>query len=171
MRETEERMVKLANKRSKYLIAGLLKPISQNYLFTNAWLYLLIGSIGSGKSYFISRHILYTDQLVNESTGEKGSYLSIINITPGNKSDETTESFPRGVKNSNIVRVQESQAILFRNELFRVKRKYYALYKALMINLEDLDDEVQRIFQKYSFQADLIIVGNNETEWSQENTY
>ena len=132
MHETEKKMVKLANQRSKYLDTGLLKPISENYLFTNAGLYLLIGSIGSGKSYFISRHILYTDQLVNKSTGEKGFYRSIIIVTSGNKSDETTESFLRGVKNSNIVRVHESQAIVFLNELFRVKRKYYTLYKAFM---------------------------------------
>ena len=147
------------NKRSKYLGAGLLKPISEHYLFTNAGLYLLIGSIGSGKSYFISRHILYTDQLVNESTGEKGFYRSIIIITLGSKSDETTESFLRGLKNSNIVKVQESQAIVFLNELFRAKRKYYALYKAFMSNLKDLDDEAQRIFQEHSFRTDLKIVG------------
>ena len=159
MHETEKKMVKLGNQRSRYIDHGLLKPIPENYLFTNAGLYLLIGSFGSGKSYYISRHILYTDQIVNESAGEKGFYRSIIIVTSTNKSDETTESFLRGVKNSNIVRVQESQAILFLNELFRVKRKYYALYKAFMSNLKDLDDEAQRIFQKYSFQTDLKIVG------------
>ena len=111
-------MVKLASKRKTYLDAGLLKPISENYLFTNAGLYLLIGSIGSGKSYFISRHILYTDQLVNETTGEKGFYRSVIIITSGNKSDETTESFLKGVKNTIIVRVSEMKRFPFSTSCF-----------------------------------------------------
>ena len=139
------------------------KPISENYLFTNAGLYLLIGSIGSGKSYFISRHILYTDQLVNETTGEKGFYRSVIIITSGNKSDETTESFLKGVKNTIIVRVSETEAIPFLSELFRVKRKYYALYKAFMSNLKDLDDEAERIFQKHSFPRYLKVISKMKT--------
>ena len=55
MEEVNKLMENEAKKRKQYLDAGKLGPILDHYPFTNAGLYLLIGSIGSGKSFFISK--------------------------------------------------------------------------------------------------------------------
>jgi Tfp pilus assembly pilus retraction ATPase PilT len=58
---SREWMNKERKKRAFYLENAKPGPISDEYRFSNTGLYLVIGGMGSGKSHFISDHILTTD--------------------------------------------------------------------------------------------------------------
>jgi superfamily I DNA/RNA helicase len=121
-------------------------PISDEYRFSNTGLYLVIGGMGSGKSHFISDHILTTDW--------KNLYNEIVIISTVKRIDQTIETFLKGIKNTTIYKVPEDQAVEFLTKLFHAKTRFYALYRAFMSNLNDMDEEANRIFEKHKLSND-----------------
>jgi KaiC/GvpD/RAD55 family RecA-like ATPase len=139
--EAQKIMTKLSNKRKTYMESAKPKPISDNYRFSNTGIYLVVGGVGSGKSHFISDHLITTDQ--------KNLYDEIVIIATAKRIDETIETFLKGVKNPNIYKVPEENAIEFLEKLFYAKRRFYSLYRAFMSELADLDEEATRIFSNH----------------------
>jgi predicted AAA+ superfamily ATPase len=118
-------MEKAREKRSEYLESAKPGPISDEYRFSNTGLYLITGGRGSGKTHFISQHLLITDL--------KKLYNEIVFVTTTNRIDETFETFIRGIQNASIYVVPQDEAIEFLTKLFKHKMKFYALYRAINV--------------------------------------
>ena len=61
--EVDELLEKARKKNAKELSMALIKPMTKQYPFATNGLYLFSGSMGSGKSYEIMRHILISERL------------------------------------------------------------------------------------------------------------
>ena len=57
--EVDDILAKVRKKNAKELSYALIKPLTKEYPFCSNGIYLFSGSMGSGKSYEIMRHILY----------------------------------------------------------------------------------------------------------------
>ena len=61
--EVNEILDKVRKKNAKELSFALIKPLTRDYPFCSNGIYLFSGSMGSGKSYEIMRHILISERL------------------------------------------------------------------------------------------------------------
>lgn len=138
-------MTKAEKSGRKYLEAGKIEPISEEWPFNNIGVYLFVGPMQSGKTYMISKHILIADQMK--------LYPSAIFVTDTPKTDQTLETFAKKAKNTNIVEIKSDKILEVLDSLLKRKKKYYALYKAFMSELKDIDEEAQRVFKKHKLKT------------------
>ena len=63
-KEVEALIKETLKKNRKELDMALIKPLSSTYPFSTNGVYYLIGKMGSGKSFWIWKHIMITERLV-----------------------------------------------------------------------------------------------------------
>lgn len=65
IQKVEELINETLRKSMREIEGALIKPLSENYPFSSNGIYFLIGRPGAGKSYWIWRHIMITERLLN----------------------------------------------------------------------------------------------------------
>jgi hypothetical protein len=114
--KVDKRMVKMRNK-SKFLEAGKVGPINENYPYCNVGLMLFVSKIGSGKTNDVLKHLLIADNL-----GKSGSrfYNKIVYSGSVGEDHETFSTFKKALKTP-IIQVPPDKLMTFLNEHLRVK--------------------------------------------------
>jgi hypothetical protein len=105
VKKVEELMAKALKKNKDDIEEALIKPISPEWPFATNGVYFFVGKMGSGKSYYIWKHIYITERLE-----KKGYYHQIIFCTTSGKLDQTADSFKKQVKTP-IKHVKEAHLI------------------------------------------------------------
>lgn len=143
----EEIMTKAEKESKKYLESGKIEPICDDWPFNNVGIYLFIGPMQSGKTYTISKHILIADQMK--------LYPITLYVTNRPKTDQTLEAFARKAKYTNLVEIPSNRILSVLEIMLKRKKKFYALYKAFMSDLKQIEPEAQRVFKKHNLKTAL----------------
>lgn len=146
IKKVEELIKSTMLKNQREIDAALMKPLSNDYAFSTNGIYFLIGKPGSGKSFFIWRHIMITERLFSEPY-----YSKIIFCSTSGKLDKTSEILSKEVK-TKITYISEDALMPFLKKHLKRKLKYYAMVKHVMSQMEETNEEMQRIIRKHSLE-------------------
>mgnify|MGYP001037700382 FL=1 len=140
-----EKLILDSMKKNQREIEGaLIKPLSENYPFSTNGIYFLIGRPGSGKSFWIWRHIMITERLFKHPY-----YNKIIFCSTSGKMDKTAEVLNKKIK-SKIKYVSEKQLMPVLMKHLKRKIKYYALVKHVLSKMKETSDEMRRLIEKHN---------------------
>jgi hypothetical protein len=121
--EIDNKLDKIRNKNKSILDSALTIPISNNYPFTTNGIYLFCGKPGTGKTYYVIRHILICENLFSLPY-----YDLIIFTSPKKGSDETLNTFKTEISTP-ILNIPDTEIVAFLKEFVRKKEKYYTICK------------------------------------------
>ena len=144
--EVDELLEKIRKKNAKELSYALIKPLTKQYQFCSNGIYLFSGSMGSGKSYEIMRHILMSERLFEEPY-----YSLIVFCSTSGGLDKTVQTFLPKVKTP-IAFMPDTSLLPFLRRHIKIKKKYYAIVQFLNKNLKKPSDEMVRIMKKHNLQ-------------------
>ena len=144
--EVDELLDKIRKKNNKELSYALIKPLTKQYHFCSNGIYLFSGSMGSGKSYEIMRHILISERLFDEPY-----YSLIVFCSTSGGLDKTVQTFMPKVKTP-IAFMPDTSLLPFLRRHIKIKKKYYAIIQFLNKNLKKPSDEMQRLLTKHNLQ-------------------
>jgi hypothetical protein len=130
-------------KNSKEIEEALIKPISPEWPFSTNGIYFFIGKMGSGKSYYIWKHIYTTEQIF-----KRPYYNEIIYSSTSGKMDETTNAMLQGVK-TKIVHVKEKNLIEYLGKHLKRKTKYYSICKHVLSKFKKTDEKMEQLIEKH----------------------
>lgn len=134
-------------KRNQKEIEGaLIKPLSPDYPFSTNGIIFLIGRPGSGKSYWIFKHIMITEKLFKHPY-----YNKIIFCSTSGKADKTAEVLSKNIQ-TKIDYVTETELMDYLKKHLKRKIKYYAMVKHILTKMKETNEEMQRIIDKHSLQ-------------------
>ena len=145
-KDVEKLIKETLKKNRKELEMSLIKPLSPSYPFSSNGVYFLIGKMGSGKSFWIWKHIMITERLFKNPY-----YSKIIFCTSSGKMDRTSEAFSEKVKTP-IDFVKEEDLIPYLEKHLKRKNKYYAIVRHVMSRMRKADVEMNRLIQKHSLE-------------------
>ena len=144
--EVEALIKETLKKNKKELDMALIRPLHPSYPFSTNGVVFLIGKMGSGKSFWIWKHIMITERLFKNPY-----YSKILFCTSSGKMDKTSEVMSEKVKTS-IDFVKEEELISILERHLRRKNKYYALVKYVMSRMRKSSEEMDRIISKHSLE-------------------
>ena len=130
------------NRNKSELNMALIEPISPKWKFSSNGIYLFIGKPGSGKTYYLLKHIMMSEKLF-----DKPYYNRIIFCSTSAGLDKTVLAFSSKLKTP-ISYVNDEELMPFLRKHIKTKKKYYALYRYVMNNFKKPEDEVKRIIEK-----------------------
>ena len=133
-------------KNQKEIEGALIKPLSPDYPFSTNGIYFLIGRPGSGKSYWIFKHIMITEKLFKHPY-----YNKIIFCSTSGKADKTAEVLCKNIQ-TKIDYVTEQELMDYLKKHLKRKIKYYAMVKHILTKMKETNEEMQRIINKHSLQ-------------------
>ena len=136
--EVENIIQQALKKNENELKHALIRPISEDYF--------LIGRMGSGKSYFLWKHLLITERLF-----KKPYYSEIIFCSTSGNMDKTAETFQDKIK-TKITYISEEDLMDYLERHLRRKSKYYSIAKYVLSKFKDEDDEMRRLIEKHSLE-------------------
>ena len=136
-KEVDELINKTLKKNRKELDMCLIRPLTDTYPFSTNGVYYLIGKMGSGKSFWIWKHIMITERLFKHPY-----YSKIYFCTSSGKMDKTSEVMSKQVK-TNIEYINEHNLIKVLERHLRRKNKYYTIVKHVLSKMREIS-EVQK---------------------------
>lgn len=146
IKKVEDLIKSTLQKNQREIEAALIKPLSDEYPFSTNGIYFLIGKPGSGKSFFIWRHIMITERLFKQPY-----YSKIIFCSTSGKLDKTAEVLSKKVK-TKITYISEDALMPFLRKHLKRKLKYYAMVKHVLSKMRETNDEMQRLINKHSLE-------------------
>ena len=145
-KEVDELINKTLKKNRKELDMCLIRPLTDTYPFSTNGVYYLIGKMGSGKSFWIWKHIMITERLFKHPY-----YSKIYFCTSSGKMDKTSEVMSKQVK-TNIEYINEHNLIKVLERHLRRKNKYYTIVKHVLSKMREISEEMNRIIAKHSLE-------------------
>lgn len=140
-----ESLIKTTLKKNEKEIEGaLIKPLSPDYPFSTNGIYFLIGKPGSGKTYWLWKHIMITEKLFKHPY-----YNKIIFCSTSGKADKTSEVLSKNIK-TKINYVSEDELMNYLKKHIKRKTKYYAIVKHVLSKLKETSEEMARLINKHS---------------------
>ena len=127
---------KIIDKNKSELNTALIKPMHPQHKFSSNGLYCFIGKMGSGKTYYIMKHILLSERLF-----ERPYYSLIVFCSTSNGLDKTVLAFKDSIKTP-ILFINDSELLDFLEEHVREKMRYYSIYRFVMSNFKKPDDNM-----------------------------
>ena len=131
-------------KNEKEIEGALIKPLSPDYPFSTNGIYFLIGKPGSGKTYWLWKHIMITEKLFKHPY-----YNKIIFCSTSGKADKTSEVLSKNIK-TKINYVSEDELMNYLKKHIKRKTKYYAMVKHVLSKLKETSEEMARLINKHS---------------------
>ena len=167
LKEVDEDIAKVIKRNKKELETALIKPIHKQHPFSSNGMYLFCGRPGSGKTYYIMKHILLSEKLF-----EKPYYNLIVFCSTSNGLDKTVLAFKDKIKTP-ILFINDSELLNFLEEHVREKMRYYSIYRFVMSNFKKPDDTMKQLINQYGLNTKekLIKFIANELNKYQTNRY
>ena len=126
IKQVDDDINKIIKRNSKELQTALIKPIHKNHPFSSNGLYLFIGKMGSGKTYYIMKHILLSERLF-----KKPYYNLIVFCSTSNGLDKTVLAFKDKIKTP-ILFINDSELLDFLDRHIKEKMILLATLEILL---------------------------------------
>ena len=165
--EVNKEIAMVVKKNKKELDTALIKPIHKQHPFSSNGLYCFLGKPGSGKTYYIMKHILLSEKLF-----EKPYYNLIVFCSTSNGLDKTVMAFKDRIKTP-ILFINDSELLDFLEEHIAAKMRYYSIYRYVMSDFKKPDETMQQIIRANNLNTRERIVKfiANELNKYQTNRY
>ena len=141
LKEVDEDIAKVIKRNKKELETALIKPIHKQHPFSSNGMYLFCGRPGSGKTYYIMKHILLSEKLF-----EKPYYNLIVFCSTSNGLDKTVLAFKDKIKTP-LIFINDSELLDFLEEHVKAKMRYYSIYRFIMNDFKKPDETMQEIIR------------------------
>ena len=141
IKEVDEKIEKIIRKNKRELNTALIEPIHPKHQFSSNGLYAFLGKMGSGKTFYIMKHILLSEKLF-----EKPYYSLIVFCSTSNGLDKTVMSFKDNIKTPMIF-ISDTELLDFIENHVKEKMRYYSIYRFVMNNFKNPDDTMEEIIR------------------------
>jgi hypothetical protein len=146
VRKVEQLMAEALKKNKSDIDEALIKPISPEWPFASNGVYFFVGKMGSGKSYYLWKHIYVTERL-----DKHPYYAQIIFCTTSGKLDQTADSFKKNVKTP-IRHIKEKNLIAYLSKHLKWKAKYYSICRHVLSRFKRTDEKMAQLIKKHSLE-------------------
>ena len=167
IKEVNNEIDKVIKKNKKELDTALIKPLHKQHPFSSNGLYCFIGNPGSGKTYYILKHILLSEKLF-----EKPYYSLIVFCSTSNGLDKTVMAFKDKIKTP-LIFINDTELLDFLEEHVQAKMRYYSIYRYVMSDFKKPDETMQEIIRTNNLNNKTKIIKYiaNELNKYQTNRY
>jgi hypothetical protein len=110
---------------------------------------LFVVKIGTGKTKDVLKHLMMTDFLRPNVTP---FYSKVVYSGSVGENGETYSTFKKALKTP-IIQVPPNKLMEFLNEHFRVKKKYYAIYKYIMNDFKEPNKKCKRYWKSIKLNS------------------
>jgi hypothetical protein len=146
VKKVEDLMKRALSANKSDIDEALIKPISEEWPFSTNGVYFFVGKMGSGKSYYIWKHIYVTERIQ-----KNGYYQEIIFCTTSGKLDQTAEPLRKNVRTL-IKHIREKHLISYLTQHLKWKSKYYSICRHVLSKFKRTDEKLEELIEKHSLQ-------------------
>lgn len=162
--DVNDEIAKVIKKNKKELDTALIKPMTKQHKFSTNGLYAFVGKPGSGKTYYIIKHILLSEKLF-----EKPYYNLIVFCSTSNGLDKTVLAFKDKIKTP-IIFINDSELLDFLEEHVKQKMRYYSLYRYVMSDFKKPDETMLDIIKQNGLNTKVKIIKYIANEFNKYQT-
>ena len=162
--EVDKEIKSIIKKNKRELETALIKPMHPQHQFSSNGLYLFIGKPGSGKTYYILKHILLSEKLF-----DKPYYNLIVFCSTSNGLDKTVLAFKDKIKTP-LIFLSDTELLPFLEEHVKEKMRYYSMYRFVMNNFNNPDDTMSEIIRLNGLNTKQKLVKYIAQEFNKYNT-
>lgn len=142
--KVDNQMNKVVKKNNNEIDIASIRPLFEGYNFGTNMLALFIGGMGSGKTYYIIRHILMTENMM-----ESPYYNLICYCSTSDELDKTVEMFKRTIKTP-IIYISPDNLMSFLQRHIKRKKKFYSMVKYINSGKKIVDKTFRHSVQKHN---------------------
>ena len=144
----EHRMNEIANKHKNSLNAAQITPLSPEWPFSTNGLYLMLATAGCGKSRFIIKHILMTEQLFPE-----GYYSQIVYCSTSGELDKTISTYINSkIIKTPLIEVPDTKLLDFLAQHLKRKKKFYSFIEYIQSGFKTINKTLQHSIDKHNLK-------------------
>ena len=141
----EQQMTEIARKHKDQLNAAQIVPLHPDWRFSTNGLYLFLATAGCGKSRFIIKHILMSEQLFPEPY-----YAQIVYCSTSGELDKTISTYIHSkIIKTPLVEVPDSQLMGFLAKHLKRKQKYYSMIEYIQSGFKQVNKTLDYYIQKH----------------------
>ena len=146
--DIEKQMTAIANKHKNALNAAQIVPLHRDWKFSTNGLYLMLATAGSGKSRFIIKHILMSEQLFPEPY-----YSQIVYCSTSGELDKTISTYIHSnIIKTPLIEVPENQLMAFLERHLKRKRKFYSMIEYINSNFKTINKTLNHSIEKHNLK-------------------
>ena len=146
--EIERQMNTIASKNRNSLNSAQIVPLHPDWKFSTNGLYLMLATAGCGKSRFIIKHILMSEQLLNEPY-----YAQICYCSTSGELDKTISTYINSkVIKTPLVEVPDTQLMAFLSRHLKRKQKYYSMIEYIQSGFKTVTKTLQHSIDKHNLK-------------------
>ena len=154
----EKQMNAIANKHKNSLNSAQIVPMCKDWKFSTNGLYLMLATAGCGKSRFIIKHILMSEQLFNEPY-----YSQIVYCSTSGELDKTISTYINSkVIKTPLIEVQDSQLMDFLAQHLKRKQKFYSMVEYIQSGFKTINKTLQHCIDKHNLKKKVKIARPTE---------
>ena len=146
MEKVDRIISNVIEKNKEELDMASIKPLTPDYPFSSNGLYILIGKMGSGKTYAIIRHILWS-----ENAFPQPYYSVIVYCSTSGALDKTVDAFIDQFK-SPLVNIKDTELMAWLQKHLKRKMKFYSFMKYIKSKYKKIDEVLQHSIDKHNLK-------------------